>query len=251
MKKTNERKDRYGNTFKNRNRYGNSVIACLLAFLCFSTLLTGCQKKPSKDVSIELEEINGSETSAASDETDLSATAEIPRFVSDDEEVQKELEKLNEEAQSLKERYLRETSEGRQFWIRTYVSPNTEVLQCTVCWFEERPLRGDDYNIMTLAYNTKSGEVLTRKNALNSMDISGVQLSIRVGRAFKESEIEGILQETNMQGFATDDDGNVTEVYMKLSVLTEEKEEPVQHFYIYNESTETLTPMSEEGFAMP
>lgn len=214
------------------------LFISIIIIVSTGTVLTGCQKKPSKDVSIQLENIE-------------SDGAEIPRFVSEDEDVQRELEKLNIEVDDLKERYLDETADGKQFWIRTYVSQNTEVLQCTICWFEEHPILGNNYNMMTLAYNTKTGDALTSKDALDSMNIDGVELSINVGRAFKNSGINGQLDETNMQGFVMDSNGNVTEVYMKLTVLMEEDEEPEQHFFIYNDEEETLKPVKEEGYDMP
>jgi hypothetical protein len=120
-------------------------------------------------------------------------------------------------------------------------------------WYEEHSILHDDYNLTTLAYNTVSGEIMMSKEALNSMQIDGITLSTNVGRLYLDLRLPGKLKETEMQGFETDESGNVTRIYMKLIIEMEDPEEAgdtteEMHFYCYNVQDETLVPLSEIGY---
>ena len=98
---------------------------------------------------------------------------------------------------------------------------------------------GDDYNLMTLACRKSTCELITSKEALKSLEIDGITLSTNVARLYGNLGFPGILKETEMQGFETDDSAAVTAIYMKL--ITEipdpadpNKEIEEQHFYYYD-----------------
>ena len=187
--------------------------------LIFMAAAAGCAKKAPADVRIELETPDGSDVS--------SSDAVFPRFVSKNEGYQKELDKLNKEVDKIRKDYSKRTEKGKDFIVRTYMGSSESVPQCTVCWYEEHSLLGDDYNLMTLAC-----------------------------RLYREKNLPGILKETEMQGFETDDSAAVTAIYMKL--ITEipdpadpDKEIEEQHFYYYDLAENTLSPLSDHGYELP
>ena len=222
------------------------VIPILILFFLF--LLTGCGDKSPKDIRIELE---------AADSKDLSSSdAVFPKFVSGDEIFQKELDKLNKEVDKIRKAYDKRTDKGKAFTVHTYTGSSQTVPQCTICWYEEHSLLDDDYNLMTLAYDKNSGEIMTSKEALNSLQIDGITLSTNVGKLYQNKNLPGILKETEMQGFETDDSAAVTGIYMKLIIeipdpADPDKEIEEQHFYFYDPLQNTLSPLSEHGFEIP
>ena len=216
--------------------------------LIFMAAAAGCAKKAPADVRIELETPDGSDVS--------SSDAVFPRFVSKNEDYQKELDKLNKEVDKIRKDYSKRTEKGKDFIVRTYMGSSESVPQCTVCWYEEHSLLGDDYNLMTLACRKSTCEIITSKEALKSLEIDGITLSTNVGRLYREKNLPGILKETEMQGFETDDSAAVTAIYMKL--ITEipdpadpDKEIEEQHFYYYDLAENTLSPLSEHGYELP
>lgn len=222
------------------------VIPILILFFLF--LLTGCGDKSPKDIRIELE---------AADSKDLSSSdAVFPKFVSGDEIFQKELDKLNKEVDKIRKAYDKRTDKGKAFTVHSYIGSSETVPRCTVCWYEEHSLLDDDYNLMTLAYDKNSGEIMTSKEALNSLQIDGITLSTNVGKLYQNKNLPGILKETEMQGFETDDSAAVTGIYMKLIIeipdpADPDKEIEEQHFYFYDPLQNTLSPLSEHGFEIP
>jgi hypothetical protein len=99
-----------------------------------------------------------------------------------------------------------------------------------------------------------TGEIMMSKEALNSLQIDGITLSTNVGRLYQDLRLPGKLKETEMQGFETDEDGNVTCIYMKLTIekeSTDEEGESVEekHFYCYNLQDDSLVPFSETGYS--
>ena len=214
-----------------------------LLILIFAMMTTGCAQKAPADVRIELETPDGSDVSTSD--------AVFPRFVSQNEEYQKELDKLNKEIDKLRKDYSKRTEKGKKFIVRTYMGSSESVPQYTICWYEEHSLLGDDYNLMTLAC-----EIITSKEALKSLEIDGITLSTNVARLYGNLGLPGILKETEMQGFETDDSAAVTAIFMKL--ITEipdpadpNKEIEEQHFYYYDPSENSLSPLSEHGYELP
>jgi len=130
------------------------------------------------------------------------------------------------------------------------------VPQCTVSWFEEHSLLDDDYNLMTLAYNKLTNEIMTSKDALNSLSIDGITLSTNVARLYGNLGLPGIVKETEMQGFETDEKAVVTAVFMKLIIEIPDPSDPdeeleEQHFYYYDLAEDSLSPLSEHGYELP
>ena len=229
-------------------RIQRKSIAIPILILFFLFLLTGCGDKSPKDIRIELE---------AADSKDLSSSdAVFPKFVSEDEIFQKELDKLNKEVDKIRKAYDKRTDKGKAFTVHSYIGSSETVPRCTVCWYEEHSLLDDDYNLMTLAYDKNSGEIMTSKEALNSLQIDGITLSTNVGKLYQNKNLPGILKETEMQGFETDDSAAVTGIYMKLIIeipdpADPDKEIEEQHFYFYDPLQNTLSPLSEHGFEIP
>lgn len=229
-------------------RIQRKSIAIPILILFFLFLLTGCGDNSPKDIRIELE---------AADSKDLSSSdAVFPKFVSGDEIFQKELDKLNKEVDKIRKAYDKRTDKGKAFTVHSYIGSSETVPRCTVCWYEEHSLLDDDYNLMTLAYDKNSGEIMTSKEALNSLQIDGITLSTNVGKLYQNKNLPGILKETEMQGFETDDSAAVTGIYMKLIIeipdpADPDKEIEEQHFYFYDPLQNTLSPLSEHGFEIP
>ena len=232
--------------------------------IAVTSVITGCAKKPSSDVRIVLETLDGADVS----ESD----AVFPTFVSRDETFQKKLDKLNKEVEKIRKNYEERRQKNKQFIVHTYVGSAEAVPQCTLFWYEEHSLLGDDYNLMTLAYNKKTGELLTSKEALGSLQIDGVTLSTNVGKLFTELHPDLQLKGTEMQGFETDGNGAVTRVFMKLVAekipedtevgnedvgeqIDEETDEETDleeiYFYSYDPSAHSLIPLSELGYETP
>ena len=130
------------------------------------------------------------------------------------------------------------------------------IPQCTVCWYEEHSLLGDDYNLETFAYRKSTCEIITSKEALKSLEIDGITLSTNVARLYGNLGLPGVLKETEMQGFETDDSAAVTAIYMKLITEIPDPADPnkkieEQHFYYYDPSENSLSPLSEHGYELP
>ena len=219
-----------------------------LLILIFVIAAAGCSKKAPADVRIELETPDNSDISTSD--------AVFPKFVSKNEDYQKELDKLNKEVDKIRKDYSKRTEKGKQFIVRTYMGSSESVPQCTVCWYEEHSLLGDDYNLMTLACRKSTCELITSKEALKSLEIDGITLSTNVARLYGNLGLPGILKETEMQGFETDDSAAVTAIFMKLITEIPDPADPnkkieEQHFYYYDPSENSLSPLSEHGYELP
>lgn len=216
--------------------------------LLFAFTAAGCSQKAPADVRIELETPDGSDVSTSD--------AVFPRFVSNNEEYQKELDKLNKEVDKIRKDYGKRTEKGKVFVVRTYPGSSEKVPQCTICWYEEHSLLGDDYNLMTLACKKSTCEIITSKEALKSHEIDGITLSTNVAKLYEGMGLPGLLKETEMQGFETDEEAAVTAIYMKLITEIPDPSNPdekieEQHFFYYDLTENTLSPLSEHGYDFP
>ena len=216
--------------------------------LLFAFTAAGCSQKAPADVRIELETPDGSDVSTSD--------AVFPRFVSNNEEYQKELDKLNKEVDKIRKDYNRRTEKGKDFIVRTYLGSAENVPQCTICWYEEHSLLGDNYNLMTLACKKSTCEIITSKEALKSHEIDGIMLSTNVAKLYEGLGLPGILKETEMQGFETDENAEVTAIFMKLITQIPDPSNPdeeieEQHFFYYDLTENTLSPLSEHGYDFP
>ncbi len=225
-------------------KHSTSLFICTI-FMCLMVFLSACRKETPAD-SFTFIEVGSYETDSKTGES----TVEIPSFVSNDEQIQKDLKYLNDETDYLVKLYEKSKDKDLGLWIKSYPSEQNQIMQVTVCWFEEHPILGNDYNLMSLAYNAKTGEPITSKEALNMTGITGVDLTTNVVRCYQTIDETGKLDETEMQGFILDDQGNVSMILMKLSVETEEGEYE-RHFYQYDFVNDQLTPVSELGYPLP
>ena len=219
-----------------------------LLILIFVIAAAGCSKKAPADVRIELETPDGSDVS--------SSDAVFPKFVSKNEDYQKELDKLNKEVDKIRKDYSKRTEKGKAFIVHTYPGSPENVPQCTIFWYEEHSLLGDDYNLMTLACKKKGCEIMTCKEALKSLQIDGITLSTNVARLYESLNLPGILKETEMQGFETDENAAVTAIFMKLIIETPDPADPSkeieqQHFYYYDLAENSLSSLSDHGYELP
>lgn len=226
-------------------------ILVFLVLAAAAAAFTGCAKKATGDVRIELESLDGKDPSASD--------AVFPLFVSEDDAYEKKLDKLNKEVDKIRKYYEDRRQKDKGFIVRTYVSSVKAIPQCTIFWYEEHSLLGDDYNLMTLAFDKSTGEPMTSKEALDSLEIDGIILSTNVGKLFRQMHPLLELKETEMQGFETDESGTVTCVFMKLvaqkipdeTEASESTPEEEIHFYYYDLNRESLGLISDLGYEIP
>ena len=196
--------------------------------LLFAFTAAGCSQKAPADVRIELETPDGSDVS--------DSNAVFPKFVSKNEDYQKELDKLNKEVDKIRKDYNRRTEKGKDFIVRTYL--------------------GSAENVPQLACKKSTCEIITSKEALKSHEIDGITLSTNVAKLYEGLGLPGILKETEMQGFETDENAEVTAIFMKLITQIPDPSNPdeeieEQHFFYYDLTENTLSPLSEHGYDFP
>lgn len=212
--------------------------------LIISSVLVSCKSVETKDSYIRIE-VNETEA-------ENGKVIQIPSFVSDNEEIQKKLRDLDKETEDLAKIVEKEQKKGSEIEMRSYVGGTKNYPQVTVVWYviEEN---SRFYNLITLGADRQACEPLTCKEALERTEMSGVDLSLKVGKLAQKSGIRGQLQKTEMQGFKIGEDGKVKEIYMKLTLEIEEEEEdiPEEHFFSYILDSEELVSLSEKGFDIP
>lgn len=216
----------------------------VLFLLLISFALISCKSAEPKDSYIKIE--------VHEQQTGSGKVIQIPEFVSNNEEIHKNLRDLDKEINELKKDIEKAQKKGTEAEMRCYVGGTDNYPQATVVWYvdeEESRL----YNLVTLAADTQEGLPIDCKEALLRTQMSGVDLSLEVGKLFNESLEKGKLQSTEMQGFKLGEDGEVKEIYMKLTLVREEEEEKIieEHFFSYVPGTEELVPLSEKGFDIP
>lgn len=218
-----------------------SASAVLLFLLFFVSACTKTEKK-NAGIAVRIEEQS----------TEYGTIVQIPVFYSENEEVEKNLRDLEKETASLQRIVEKAQKKGTYMEMRCYQENVENYPQVTVVWYTaEENTRV--YNLMTLAADEKESLPVTCREALERTQMTGVDLSLRVGKLEQESEVRGKLQSTEMQGFRIDENGEVAEIYMKLSLLTGEgeKETEEEHFFSYDLKEEILVSLSEKGFDIP
>jgi hypothetical protein len=212
--------------------------------LIISSVLVSCKSVETKDSYIRIE-VNETEA-------ENGKVIQIPSFVSDNEEIQKKLRDLDKETEDLSKIVEKEQKKGSDIEMRSYVGGTKNYPQVTVVWYvvEEN---SRFYNLITLAADRQACEPITCKEALERTEMSGVDLSLKVGKLAQKSAIRGQLQKTEMQGFKIGEDGKVKEIYMKLTLEIEDEEEDIfeEHFFSYILDSEELVSLSEKGFDIP
>lgn len=212
--------------------------------LIISSVLVSCKSVETKDSYIRIE-VNETEA-------ENGKAIQIPSFVSNNEEIQKKLRDLDKETEDLAKIVEKEQKKGSEIEMRSYVGGTKNYPQVTVVWYVvEENFRF--YNLITLGADRQACEAITCKEALERTEMSGVDLSLKVGKLAQKSGIRGQLQKTEMQGFKIGEDGKVKEIYMKLTLEIEDEEEDIleEHFFSYILDSEELVSLSEKGFDIP
>ena len=224
---------------------GKKVIPLMVFVLVFCAVVTcSCRKSSSKNNKIEIRITER----VTKDNTKI----QIPEFVSENEEVSRNLKELNKKCLNLQKIAEKEEEKGSHMEMLSYVNYVKGYPQVTVMWY----ILDDNtriYNIMTLGADEKNSLPITSKEALEMTGMSGVDLSLKVGKLSKESGIRGELLSTEMQGFRIDEEGKVKEIYMKL-VMEIKKENDVteeEHFFSYIPEEEKLEKLSLKGYEVP
>lgn len=212
--------------------------------LMISSVLVSCKSAETKDPDIRIE--------VSESETENGKVIQIPSFVSDNEEIQKELRNLDKETEYLAKIAEKEQKKGSEIEMRSYVGGTKSYPQVTVIWYVVED-NSRFYNLITLGADRQACEPVTCKEALERTEMSGVDLSLKVGKLAQKSGIRGQLQKTEMQGFEIGEDGKVKEIYMKLTLEIEDEEEDIleEHFFSYILDSEELVSLSEKGYDIP
>lgn len=221
-----------------------NIRFAVLFLLLISFVLSSCKNPETKNSYIKIE-IHEQQTANGN-------KIEIPEFVSNNEEIQKNLRDLEKETEELEKIAEKEQEKEADMEMRSYVSGTDNYPQVTVIWYVHEE-ESRFYNLMTLAADTREGQPVTCKEALLRTEMSGVDLSLKVGKLFNESNVRGELQSTEMQGFELGENGEVKEIYMKLTLATEEngEEKIEEHFYSYIPENDQLVSLSDKGFDIP
>ncbi len=212
--------------------------------MIFALVICSCGQKDSKDKSIEIHITEQVEKN--------NKKIQIPEFYSKNEEVNRNLKDLDRKCKYLQKIVEKEEEKNSDIEMLSFVSDVKGYPQVTVVWYtlEEGTL---SYNIMTLGADEKNSLPITSKEALEMTGMSGVDLSLKVGKLVQESQIRGELTSTEMQGFRIDEGGNVEEIYMKLVFSINENDEEIEeeHFFSYFPKEEKLVKLYERGFKVP
>ena len=171
---------------------------------------------------------------------------------SENEEVSRNIKDLNKKCMNLQKIAEKEEEKGSHMEMLSYVDYVKGYPQVTVMWY----ILDDTtriYNIMTLGADEKNSLPITSKEALEMTGMSGVDLSLKVGKLSKDSGIRGELLSTEMQGFRIDEEGKVKEIYMKLIMEIKKENETVEeeHFFSYIPEEEKLEKLSLRGYEVP
>ena len=212
--------------------------------LIISSVLVSCKSVETKDSYIRIE-VNETEA-------ENGKAIQIPSFVSNNEEIQKKLRNLDKETEDLAKIVEKEQKKGSEIEMRSYVGGTKSYPQVTVIWYVVED-NSRFYNLITLGADRQACEPVTCKEALERTEMSGVDLSLKVGKLAQKSGIRGQLQKTEMQGFEIGEDGKVKEIYMKLTLEIEDEEEDIleEHFFSYILDSEELVSLSEKGYDIP
>ncbi|MDO5131766.1 MAG: hypothetical protein Q4D81_02150 [Eubacteriales bacterium] len=178
--------------------------------------------------------------------------AQIPSFVSKDEQVSRNLRDLEKQTKALRKIVDREQKKGTFLEMLSYPLDLKNYPQVTVVWKTQED-GSYLHNLVSLAADETEGQPITCKEALERTGMTGVDLSLQVGKLAMESGLRGDLTATEMQGFRIDENGEVVEIYMKLTTEVREDEDPrdEEHFFAYVLSEEKLEKLSERGFNVP
>jgi hypothetical protein len=174
------------------------------------------------------------------------STEKLPQFVTESGESTKALEDLNEELDTIRDKYeeIRKQNDGTWMEIRSFVAQNDRYLQVTTAW-NTYPTYGTQGDLMTLAYDRQTDTAIRCEDALVMTGLTGDQLSQDVNQAYVRSGMAGEVQYTGMEGFVLEEDGTVSEIYMKLRIKEEQADVPYEAFFSYDPVKQTIKPAFE------
>ena len=224
---------------------GKKVRPLMVFLLVFCAVVTcSCRKSGSENKKIEIR--------VTERVTKDNTKVQIPEFISENEEVSRNIKDLNKKCMNLQKIAEKEEEKGSHMEMLSYVDYVKGYPQVTVMWY----ILDDTtriYNIMTLGADEKNSLPITSKEALEMTGMSGVDLSLKVGKLSKDSGIRGELLSTEMQGFRIDEEGKVKEIYMKLIMEIKKENETVEeeHFFSYIPEEEKLEKLSLRGYEVP
>lgn len=216
----------------------NLPILSVLILSLAALLAAGCAKKQTKDVEVKV----------ISYDANSGAIVDIPKFVQKNGEDLSSLDKLNSETDKLMNLFDdAQENEERRFECHVVDTSTKGSYVQTTCWWNELgSIMNDGTNLMTLAYDMESDTAITCKEALKMTDLTGVDLVQKVTDAYKRDIGTGQVSGTDMQGFKISKKGKVTQIYMKLTILSETDGTEEEHFYSYHVKDSTLTPLNEK-----
>ena len=101
-----------------------------------------------------------------------------------DETFQKKLDKLNKEVEKIRKNYEERRQKDKQFIVHTYVGSAEAVPQCTLFWYEEHSLLGDDRAIVSDIAGTTRDAIDTvvenQKGKFIFIDTAGIRRKSRI-----------------------------------------------------------------------
>ena len=206
--------------------------------MCLILLLSGCTEKHVPKVSVEMIAL------AREEDGDVM----VPKFMTSDGSDWAPVNELNRQVESLENLYLSaKADEDHSFILESYPdSSNPDFLQVTL-YSEESYGTESEANLLSLVYDRDQGVILRNQDALTMAGITGVQVSSAVGKAypsFRRDEDE--LHSTEVQGFAMDENGKVSDFYVKLFIDTEESDlhpdGKYELFYDYHTEDGSVAP---------
>lgn len=206
--------------------------------LCLVLLLSGCTEKHAPRVSVEMIAL------AREEDGDVM----VPKFMTSDGSEWDPVTELNRQVESLENLYLSaQADEDHSFLLESYPdSSNPDYLQVTL-YYEESYGTESEASLQSLVYDQDQGVILRNQDALTMAGISGVQVSSAVGKAYPSFQRgEDELHSTEVQGFAIDENGKVSDFYVKLFINTEESDlypdGKYELFYVYHTEDGSVAP---------
>lgn len=190
----------------------------------------------------------GEEVTALSTYTD--ETSWLPSFGYSDGTESEAMEELNDTVQEISDAYQEALSDDGTYSV-IYAEDGSTGPYMAATIYEtswKETLTGGlkcEKNLTTLAYDQDTDTAITSVEALESTGMTGVELSQEVESLYGQDNDASLLHSTEMQGFALDADGKVTEIYMKLEVEDGTSEDGTKIlFYLFDPDKESLTPLA-------
>lgn len=164
-----------------------------------------------------------------------------------------EIDRLNDELDSLRKKYERLTASGEETWnVDSRVAASERVLQGTIYVTDTwTGLTGEPRTERWLAsygFDKQTHTGYTAKDALKESGMTGVDLSTKVEQALRTLDPDAELRSTEMQGFQLDSQtGKIKFIYMRVMVrVTDDQGEETdeERFYLYDPAALAMQQMN-------